>query len=242
MAEPVRAQKAIANSGLMSRRSAEEAIAAGRVAVDGHTIGLGDRVDVSVQLLTIDGVPIPLNPELETYLVYKPVGVISTASDPQGRPVVVDLVRTERRLYPVGRLDSDSEGLILLTNDGELANRVTHPRFGITKKYVALIAGRPTPADIRRLTKGVDLSDGPARALSAKVVSRRDDETMVEMVLGEGRNREIRRMFEAIGHEVLRLVRTAIGPLSDQSLKAGDSRRLSIEEISRLLASGKSDR
>jgi len=241
VAEPVRAQKAIANSGLMSRRSAEEAIASGRVAVDGRTIGLGDRVDVSAQLLTIDGVPIPLNPDLETYLVYKPVGVISTASDPQGRPVVVDLVPTEQRLYPVGRLDSDSEGLILLTNDGELANRVTHPRYGITKKYVAVTSGRPTAAQIRRLMTGVDLEDGPARALSARVVSRGQDETMVEMVMGEGRNREIRRMFEAIGHEVARLVRTAIGPLSDKSLRPGDSRKLSVEEISRLLASGKAE-
>lgn len=241
VAEPVRAQKAIANSGLMSRRSAEEAIASGRVAIDGHTIGLGDRVDVSAQLLTIDGVPIPLNPDLETYLVYKPVGVISTASDPQGRPVVVDLVPSEQRLYPVGRLDSESEGLILLTNDGELANRVTHPRYGITKKYVAVIVGRPSASEIRRLTTGIDLIDGPARALSARIVSRGQDETMVEMVMGEGRNREIRRMFGAIGHEVARLVRTAIGPLSDQALQPGDSRRLSIEEVSRLLASGKAE-
>jgi 23S rRNA pseudouridine2605 synthase len=182
-----------------------------------------------------------LNPDLETYLVYKPVGVISTASDPRGRPVVVDLVPTEQRLYPVGRLDSDSEGLILLTNDGELANRVTHPRYGITKKYVAVISGRPTAAQIRRLMTGVDLEDGPARALSARVVSRGQDETMVEMVMGEGRNREIRRMFEVIGHEVARLVRTAIGPLSDKSLQPGDSRKLSVEEISRLLASGKAE-
>ncbi|HLF61393.1 MAG TPA: pseudouridine synthase [Acidimicrobiia bacterium] len=241
VAEPVRAQKAIANSGLMSRRSAEEAIAAGRVAVDGHPIGLGDRVDVSSQLLTIDGVPIPLNPELETHLVYKPPGVISTASDPQGRPVVVDLAPSTHRLYPVGRLDSDSEGLILLTNDGELANRVTHPRYGITKKYVAVVAGHPTATEVRRLVTGVQLSDGPARALSAHIVSRHQNETIVEMVLGEGRNRVIRRMFEAIGHEVIRLVRTAIGPLSDQSLQPGESRLLSIEEIRRLLASGKAE-
>ena len=222
----------------MSRRAAEEAIASGRVAVDGRTIGLGDRVDVTGQLVTIDGVPIPLNPELETHLVYKPVGVISSASDPQGRPVVTDLAPSERRLYPVGRLDSDSEGLILLTNDGELANRVTHPRYGITKKYVAVITGHPTTVDIRRLTKGVDLDDGPARALSARMLSRGQDETMVEMVMGEGRNREIRRMFEAVGHQVTRLVRTAIGPLSDQSLRPGDSRRLSIAEINDLLGSG----
>jgi 23S rRNA pseudouridine2605 synthase len=240
VAEAVRAQKAIANSGLMSRRSAEEAIAAGRVAVDGQLIGLGDRVDVSAQVLTIDGIPIPLNPDLETHLLYKPVGVISTASDPQGRTVVVDLVRSDQRLYPVGRLDSDSEGLILVTNDGELANRVTHPRYGITKKYVALVAGRPTASEIRLLTSGVSLDDGLARALSARVVSRSQDETMVELVLGEGRNREVRRMFEAIRYEVVRLVRTAIGPISDSSLKPGDSRLLSITEINRLLESGTS--
>jgi 23S rRNA pseudouridine2605 synthase len=238
VAEAVRAQKAIANSGLMSRRAAEEAIASGRVAVDGKTIGLGDRVDVTAQVLTIDGAPIPLNPDLETHLLYKPVGVISSASDPQGRTVVVDLVRSEHRLYPVGRLDSDSEGLILLTNDGELANRVTHPRYGITKKYVALVAGRPTAADVRRLTTGVEIDDGPARAMSARIIRRSGDETMVELVLGEGRNREVRRMFEAIGYQVTRLVRTAIGPIADQSLKAGQSRLLSIAEINRLLASG----
>jgi pseudouridine synthase len=225
----------------MSRRAAEEAIAAGRVAVDGHIIGLGDRVDVSTQVVTIDGVPIPLNPELETYLLYKPVGVISTASDPHGRPVVVDLVSSNHRLYPVGRLDSDSEGLILLTNDGELANRVTHPRYGIGKKYLALVAGRPSAAEIRRLTTGVQLDDGPARARSARIVGHREDETMVEMVLGEGRNREIRRMFATLGYEVVRLVRTAIGSLSDQSLRPGESRLLSIEEISRLLGPGKAE-
>jgi len=238
VAEAIRAQKAIANSGLMSRRAAEEAIASGRVAVDGQTIGLGDRVDVTAQVLTIDGAPIPLNPDLETHLLYKPVGVISSASDPQGRTVVVDLVPSSRRLYPVGRLDSDSEGLILLTNDGELANRVTHPRYGITKKYVALVAGRPSASEVRRLTTGVELSDGPARAVSARIIRESGNEIMVELVLSEGRNREVRRMFEAIGYQVVRLVRTAIGPISDQSLKAGDSRLLSIEEISRLLASG----
>ena len=241
MAEAVRAQKAIANSGLMSRRTAEDAIASGRVAVDGRTIGLGDRVDISAQILTIDGVPIPLSPELETHLLYKPVGVISSASDPHGRTVVVDLVLSDHRLYPVGRLDSDSEGLILLTNDGELANRVTHPRYGITKKYMAVVTGRPSVAEIRRLTSGVDLSDGAARALSARIVGHSNDETMVELVLGEGKNREVRRMFEAIGYEVRRLVRTAIGPISDTSLKPGGSRLLSITEINRLLASGTAD-
>lgn len=238
MAEPVRAQKAIAHSGLMSRRLAEEAILAGRVEVDGRRIVLGDRVDVATQGVTLDGIPIPLNPDLETHLLYKPAGVISTASDPQGRETVVDLVPTSKRVYPVGRLDSDSEGLILLTNDGDLAHRVTHPRYGITKKYVVIVDGRPSPAALRRLNEGVDLDDGPARARSARIVGQQGESTMIEMVMGEGRNREIRRMFEVVGHRVESLVRTAIGPLSDRSLRPGQSRLLTIDEIRRLLASG----
>jgi 23S rRNA pseudouridine2605 synthase len=134
MADAIRVQKAIADAGLMSRRAAEEAIRAGRVAVDGVISVLGDRVDVSEQQVTLDSLPIPVNPEIETHLVYKPPGVISSAEDPQGRTTVVDLVPGGMRLYPVGRLDYDSEGLILVSNDGELANRVTHPRYGIEKR------------------------------------------------------------------------------------------------------------
>lgn len=238
MADPVRLQKAIANAGLMSRRAAEEAIRQGRVAVDGKTSGLGDRVDVRAQQVTLDGTPIPVNPELETHLLYKPVGIISSSSDPQGRRTVVDLVNSEARLYPVGRLDYDSEGLILLTNDGELANRVTHPRYGILKKYLALVKGRPGGADIRRLTEGVELDDGPARAIGARILDRKGDATMVEMTMGEGRNREVRRMLEAIGLEVTKLVRTSIGPVNDRALKPGESRLLSAGEITELLASG----
>jgi pseudouridine synthase len=238
MADPVRLQKAIANAGLMSRRAAEDAIRQGRVAVDGTKSGLGDRVDVEAQQVTLDGTPIPVNPELETHLLYKPAGIISSSSDPQGRRTVVDLVASEARLYPVGRLDYDSEGLILLTNDGELANRVTHPRYGIVKKYLALVKGRPGGADIRRLTEGVELDDGPARAIGARVLDRKGDATMVEMTMGEGRNREVRRMLEAIGLEVTKLVRTSIGPINDRTLKPGESRLLSAGEITELLASG----
>lgn len=238
MADPIRVQKAISRAGLMSRRAAEEAIRRGRVAIDGEAAVLGDRVDVAAQQVTLDGVPLPVNPDLETHLLYKPAGVISSASDPQGRRTVVDLVAAGRRLYPVGRLDYESEGLILLTNDGDLANRVTHPRYGIVKRYVALIAGSPGNADIRRLTEGIDLDDGPARALSAQVVGRQGAQTMVEMTMGEGRNREVRRMFEALGYDVVSLVRTAIGPITDRSLKPGQSRRLSAAEIRDLLASG----
>jgi 23S rRNA pseudouridine2605 synthase len=208
------------------------------VTIDGTTAVLGDRVDVSTQQVMVDGIPIPVNPELETHLLYKPTGVVSSASDPEGRPTVVDLVPGERRLYPVGRLDYDSEGLILLTNDGDRANRVTHPRYGIVKRYLALVGGSPGRAELRRLTSGIDLEDGPARALTAAVVGRKGAETMVELTMGEGRNREIRRMFEALGLEVTRLVRTAIGPITDRSLKPGQSRRLSASEIRDLLGSG----
>ena len=238
MADAIRVQKAVAGAGLMSRRAAEDAIRAGRVAIDGRSAVLGDRVDVSVQQVTVDGIPIPVNPDLETYLLYKPPGVVSSASDPEGRRTVVDLVTGDGRLFPVGRLDYDSEGLILLTNDGDLANRVTHPRYGIVKKYLALVGGDPTKSDVQRLAKGIDLEDGPARALSASIVGRQGGETMVELTMGEGRNREVRRMFEAMGFQVIRLVRTAIGPISDRSLKPGQSRRLSTSEIRDLLASG----
>jgi 23S rRNA pseudouridine2605 synthase len=238
MAEAIRIQKALADAGLMSRRAAEDAIKEGRVTVEGRRAVLGDRVDVSTQLVTLDGLPIPLNPALHTYLVYKPKGVISSASDPQGRPTVLDLVKSDVRLYPVGRLDFDSEGLILLTNDGELANRVTHPRYGVEKKYLARVKGSPAQAEIRRLTKGIDLEDGPAHAVSARVVDRRGRETLVELTMGEGRNREVRRMFEALGYEVTGLVRTAIGPITDRSLKAGQSRRLSNAEVRDLMGSG----
>jgi 23S rRNA pseudouridine2605 synthase len=241
MADPIRVQKAISGAGLMSRRAAEEAIRQGRVTIDGKEAVLGDRVDLGAHQVTLDGVLLPVNPDLETYLLYKPAGVISATSDPGGRRTVVDIVAIGRRLYPVGRLDYESEGLILLTNDGELANRVTHPRYGIVKRYVALVAGNPGKTEIRRLTEGVELDDGPAHALSAQVVGRQGAQTMVELTMGEGRNREVRRMFEALGYEVVSLVRTAIGPIADRSLKPGQYRRLSVAEIRDLLASGSGD-
>ena len=235
MAERIRIQKAIAHAGLMSRRAAEEAIVAGRVRRNGQVAILGDRVDPEHDLLTLDGAPVPVAEHLETHLLYKPVGVISTADDPHGRTTVVDLVRSEQRLYPVGRLDADSEGLILVSNDGELTNRVTHPSYGITKRYLAQIAGRPSRSDIRRLVDGVELDDGIARAMSARLIDSQPDLALVELVMMEGRNREVRRMFEALGYEVTRLVRTAIGTITDPGLKAGESRQLSPAEIQRLL-------
>jgi 23S rRNA pseudouridine2605 synthase len=237
MAERIRIQQAIANAGLMSRRAAEEAMEAGRVRRNGQPVVLGDRIDPDVDLLTLDGAPVPVSEDLETHLLYKPVGVISTARDPQGRTTVIDLVRSPRRLYPVGRLDADSEGLILVSNDGELTNRVTHPSFGITKKYLAEVSGVPTKAALKSLTTGVELADGTAQARSARLIDSHAERSLVEMVMVEGRNREVRRMFEAVGHEVTRLVRTAIGTLTDPDLEPGESRRLTAPEIQELLTS-----
>lgn len=236
MAERIRIQKAIAKAGLMSRRAAEEAMTKGRVLLNGRPVVLGDRVDPEADVLTLDGAPIPVDIRLETHLLYKPVGAISTASDPRGRPTVVDLVESERRLYPVGRLDADSEGLILLSNDGELTNRVTHPRYGITKKYLAEVEGQVDRKLIRRLIDGIELEDGTAKAISARRIDSNRDRSLVELVMVEGRNREVRRMFDAVGHRVTRLVRTGIGPISDPTLKPGESRRLTPAEIQKLLA------
>jgi 23S rRNA pseudouridine2605 synthase len=235
MAERIRIQKAIAHSGLMSRRAAEEAMLEGRVLLNGMPVVLGDRVDPESDVLTLDGAPIPVAPGVFTYLLYKPVGVISTADDPQGRPTVVELVDSEHRIYPVGRLDAESEGLILVSNDGELTNRVTHPGYGITKKYLAEVSGSPSKQTVARLTEGVELDDGPALAESARLVDSQPTRSLVEVVMVEGRNREVRRMFSALGHEVTRLVRTAIGPISDPHLKPGESRRLTTAEIKQLL-------
>lgn len=239
MAERIRVQKAIAHAGLMSRRAAEEAISKGRVAIDGRVAVLGDRVDVNTEMVTLDGAPIPMRPDTETHLLYKPIGVISTSNDPQGRQTVVDLVNSDIRLYPVGRLDSDSEGLILVSNDGALTERVTHPRYGIHKRYLAELQGTAKASEIRRLETGVDLDDGPARAIKARIVDQLGGRTLVELIMEEGRNREVRRMVEAIGYTTNRLVRTAIGPLTDPSLKPGESRRLSNTEIVDLMRAAK---
>ena len=231
-----RLQKLIAGAGLMSRRAAEDLIRQGRVTVDGRVARLGDRADPDHARVEIDGIPLPVAPDRVTYLVYKPVGVVSTVSDPQGRPTVVDLVPNEPRVHPVGRLDVDSEGLLLLTNDGELTHRVTHPRFGVTKTYSVLVEGRMTPREVRRLVDGVDLEDGPARARSARLVDVTSGRSLVEVVMGEGRNREVRRMMAALGHPVRSLVRTAIGPIRDRRLAPGTWRVLDPTEVAALYA------
>ena len=237
MAERIRVQKAIANAGLMSRRKAEIAVEEGRVSIGGRQAKLGDRVDVETDTVTLDGAPLPVNPDLETYLLYKPVGVVSTASDPHGRPTVVEAIESSARLYPVGRLDADSEGLILLTNDGELTNRVTHPRYGVPKRYMVLLEGTPSKKALGRLVEGVELEDGRASAVSARLKDTASGRALVEIVMVEGRNREVRRMFASIGFEVKQLARTAIGSLSDPNLRPGEYRRLAPGEVASLLAS-----
>lgn len=206
-------------------------IATGRVLVDGDRAHVGQKVDPNRVRVVVDGVPLPVAPDLVHYLLYKPAGVISTADDPQGRPTVVSLVPDEPRVYPVGRLDADSEGLLILTNDGALTERLTHPRYGVTKSYVVLVDGRPSVAALRSLTDGVELDDGPARARSARLVDASRESALVEVVLTEGRKREVRRMFDAIGHPVHRLVRTAIGSLRDPDLAPGTWRRLDVFEV-----------
>ena len=191
--------------------------------------------------VAIDGVPLPIAPNLAFYLVYKPVGTVSTADDPQGRPTVVDLVPREPRVYPAGRLDANSEGLMVLTNDGDLTLLVTHPRYGIHKTYVVLVDGTVEPATLRQLRHGVELDDGPAAAVSAKIVDQSEGRALVEITMAEGRKRIVRRMFGAVGHPVERLVRTAVGPIRDGALAPGEHRALSIEEIRTLYAAGRAE-
>ena len=199
--------------------------------MDGQPAHLGQKVDPQTARVEVDGVPLPIRPDLVHYLLYKPAGVVSTASDPEGRPTVVDLVPGETRVYPVGRLDSDSEGLIILTNDGDLAAHVSHPRNGVPKTYLARVKGSPGRKALRQLTTGVELDDGPARARAARLVGEQGGEGLVEVVMGEGRKREVRRMLAAVGHPVLALVRTAIGPVRDPTLRPGSWRMLTVAEV-----------
>ena len=239
LAEPrdgVRLQKILATAGIGSRRSCEDLIAAGRVTVDGEVAILGRRVDPEVDAIDVDGIRVPTRAGLVYYLLNKPVQVVSTASDPQGRPTVVDLVPATPRVYPVGRLDRDSEGLLVLTNDGTLTHRLTHPSFGVEKEYLAEIDGVPTRAELRLLREGVDLDDGPAAPAQVRLDQARGDHAAITIVIHEGRNRQVRRMCEAVGHPVRRLIRTRIGTLADRNLKPGEWRILDSEEVRGLYA------
>ncbi len=216
-------------------------IKAGRVTVDGEPAHLGQKIDPNKAQVEVDKVPLPVRPGLVYALLNKPPDVVSTADDPQGRTTVVDLVPLGTRIYPVGRLDFESEGLIILTNDGALTEFVTHPRHGVTKTYLAMVNGDPPERAMRRLREGVELDDGPAAARSARVIDRHGDRSLVEIVMAEGRKREVRRMLDEVGHPVIRLVRTAIGPISDRSIKPGEWRHLTIEEVREIYRAGDSD-
>ena len=230
----MRLAKFLAHAGVASRRSAEAMIAAGRVSVGGATVTDPAR-DVSGESgVQVDGRPVAGPEPRVLYAVNKPVGVLSTASDTHGRPTVVGLVDQHGlRLYPVGRLDADSSGLILLTNDGELANRLTHPRFQVAKTYRARLAGGPIGAQaLASLRDGVELEDGP----TAPARVRRIGTSEIELTIHEGRNQQVRRMCEAVGHRVLELRRTGFGPLRLGELAPGAHRRLTPAEVERLRA------
>ena len=225
--EGERLQKVLARVGIGSRRVCEDLIGEGRVRVDGEMAVLGRRVDPETALIEVDGAPVGVRPDLVHYVLNKPAGVVTTADDPQGRPTVVGLVPNEPRVFPVGRLDVDTEGLLLLTNDGELAHRLTHPSYGVEKEYVAEVEGLPTRAVLRRLREGVELDDGPTAPARATLI----DPSVVRLTIHEGRNRQVRRMCEAVGHSVVRLIRTRIGPLADRSLAPGAWRELTGAEV-----------
>jgi 23S rRNA pseudouridine2605 synthase len=231
-----RLQKVLARSGLGSRRVCDELIASGRVAVDGEPAHLGQRVDPETARVTVDGVPVGTRAGLVYYVLNKPRGYVTTASDPEGRPTVVELVPGQPRVFTVGRLDYDTEGLLVLTNDGELTERLTHPRHGVEKAYLAEVTGAVTPGALRALRVGVDLDDGPTAPARVRLVQRGDRRSLVEVVIHEGRNRQVRRMCEAVGLTVLRLVRTRIGPLRDDQLSPGRWRTLRPSEVHRLYA------
>ena len=229
--KPLRLNKALSAAGLGSRRAVEDLVRAGRVSVDGEVVqDLGRRVDPAHDRVTVDGSRVVLDERRRYWLLNKPAGVISTAADPSGRPTVVGLVPDQPRVFPVGRLDRDTEGLLLLTNDGPLAYRLTHARYGVEKRYLAEVERLPADAPAR-LRKGVELQDGLAKPVRVRVVAGAGRRRMIEVVLVEGRNREVRRLLEAVGAPVRRLVRTAVGPIRLTGLAPGEFRALRPDEI-----------
>jgi 23S rRNA pseudouridine2605 synthase len=212
-------------------------ISAGRVTVDGAVAALGDRVDPDVDQLSLDGVPVITRPDLVYYLLNKPSKVMTTAHDPEGRPTVLELVPEEPRVFPVGRLDFDTEGLLVLTNDGDLTQLLTHPSHGVEKTYLAEVTGRVEPGVIRALREGVDLDDGRTAPARVHVVQSASERSAIELTIHEGRNRQVRRMCAAVGLNVVRLVRTRLGAVQDSRLAPGRWRPLEAGEVRALYAS-----
>ncbi|MCU1656838.1 MAG: Pseudouridine synthase [Pseudonocardiales bacterium] len=236
MPDGIRLQKVLASAGIGSRRTCEQLIAEGRVSVNGQVVdAMGTRVDPATAIIHVDGARINVRDDLVYLALNKPRGVLSAMSDSRGRPTVGDLVADRpERLFHVGRLDGDSEGLLLLTNDGDLAHRLMHPTFGVAKTYLATVPG-PVPKEVgRRLRAGVTLEDGPAQVDRFRVVQSHEARAIVEVVLHEGRNHIVRRLLAEVGHPVERLVRTAIGPVQLGGQRAGTMRELTRTELAGL--------
>ena len=223
----VRLQTVLAQAGIGSRRVCEDLIERRRVRVNGEVAVLGRRVDPETDVVEVNGAQIGVKAGLVHYLLNKPTGTITTASDTHGRPTVTEIVPAEPRVFPVGRLDADSEGLLILTNDGDLTHRLTHPSFGVDKEYLVSVEGEPHRGAIRRLREGVELDDGIT--MPAKVALL--DANLLRITIHEGRNRQIRRMCESVGFPVVRLVRTRIGTLTDRTLAPGAWRPLEQDEV-----------
>jgi 23S rRNA pseudouridine2605 synthase len=238
VADGVRLQKVLATAGLGSRRACEDLIADGRVEVDGVVVReLGVRVDPEKAVIHVDGMRVQLDQSLVTIALNKPLGVVSTMHDPEGRPSLTQFVATRpERLFHVGRLDADSEGLLLLTNDGELANRLSHPKYEVSKTYLVTVEGRVPGNVANKLLHGVELEDGPAKVDRYRVVDTTPQASLVEVVLHEGRHRIVRRMFEEIGYPVTRLVRTRIGSIHLGNLRPGATRVLGRTELGTLMS------
>ncbi|MFL6002101.1 MAG: pseudouridine synthase [Nocardioides sp.] len=241
MTEPdeglVRLHKLLAQSGIASRRKCEELMLAGLVVVDGEVVTrLGTKVDPRTAVIRVDGKRLPPVSDHVYLALNKPRGVVSTMSDPEGRRTLQDLVsQRPERLFHVGRLDTDTAGLILLTNDGDFAHRMAHPSYEVDKTYVAEVEGEVTKATIRTLLEGVTLEDGPVTVSRARLVTGAREKSIVELVIHEGRNRIVRRLLDHVGHPVRRLTRTAIGPVALGQLKAGQLRDLTLDELGELL-------
>ena len=239
MLAAMRLAKFLATAGVASRRSAEEIVRSGRVTVDGESFTDPARDVTDEDAVAVDGDEIHAAADRMVYALNKPVGVVSTASDPQRRPTVVSLIRSPHRLYPVGRLDIDTTGLILLTNDGELAHRLTHPSFEVPRTYRVRVDRAPVrDVTLRRLRRGITLDDGP----TAPARVRRLAPDVLELTIHEGRKRQVKRMCEAVGHPVRRLERVAFGPLTLGDLAPGAHRRLTADEVAALSRAGRSAR
>jgi 23S rRNA pseudouridine2605 synthase len=227
-----RLQRILARAGHGSRRACEELIAEGRVTLNGTVATLGDRADPLEDEVRVDGLRVNLDPNVKYFALHKPRGVVTSMHDPQGRPDIRAFVPEEGpRVFPVGRLDRETEGLLLLTNDGDLANALMHPRFGVEKEYLAEVEGVPTPRQMGRLRRGVDLEDGLARATSVRVTGRSGDRGAVRLVMTEGRKREVRRLLAAVGLPVTRLVRLRVGGVRLGRLRPGERRELTHQEV-----------